>query len=136
MTNYKNRYSENPEILKRDSEKLFDLSQHIPMDISGLEALIEERQAKRIVDRASDEKAAAGEEAERERKEKEYQEQQNKKDQGARIGEADLSIFKRMGEETKILVVMALAGVLIAGLYLALNSLTPTPEPKQKKKRN
>lgn len=107
------------------------------MEISSLEALIEERQGKRVIDRASDEKTASEEGAERERKEKEYQDEQNKKDQGARIGEADLSIFKRMGEETKILVVMCLAGILVAGLYFAMNSLTPSAEPKPKKnKRN
>lgn len=34
MDNYKNRYSENPEILKRDTEKLYALSQYIPMEVN------------------------------------------------------------------------------------------------------
>lgn len=34
MQNYKTRYSENPEILKRDQEKLFLLSQYIPMEVN------------------------------------------------------------------------------------------------------
>merc|ERR1712222_273893 len=127
--NYKSKYAENPEILKRDTEKLYDLSQHIPMEISSLEALIEERQQKRVVDKAKDEKA------EQERKEKEYKEQQNKQDQGARIGETNLSIFKQMGEETKVLLVMGLAGILCFGLYLAFNSLSVTNSELNKKKK-
>jgi hypothetical protein len=34
MNNYKNRYSENPEVLKRDLEKLFLLSQYIPTEVN------------------------------------------------------------------------------------------------------
>merc|ERR1712032_664223 len=133
--NYKSKYAENPEILKRDTEKLYDLSQHIPMEISSLEALIEERQQKRVVDKANDEKAKKDDKSEQERKEKEYKEQQNKQDQGARIGETNLSIFKQMGEETKVLLVMGLAGILCFGLYFAFNSLSVTTSELNKKKK-
>ena len=97
--------------------------------------MIEERQAKRITEAANDEKVKKEEGAENERKQKEYDDAQNKKDASARIGEPNLSIFKRMGEETKILVVCGLAGILIFGLWMALNSLTPSAEPKKKKNK-
>ena len=101
MNNYKTRYAENADILKRDQEKLFLLSQYIPMEITSFENLIEERMNKRVTDAQDDEKRKKDEEAEEKKKEQEQKERENQKDQTARIGEANLSIFKRLGTKRK-----------------------------------
>lgn len=137
MDNYKNKYAENADILKRDQDKLFSLSQYIPMEISSFEGLIEERMNKRVTEKENEEKAEKEKQAEKEKKEKAYNEKMSYQDEGAGFGEANLSIFKRLGKETSFLIGCALIAIIFSALYLALNSVSQNLEPvKKNKKRN
>jgi hypothetical protein len=90
---------------------------------------------KRVIEKANDEKAEKEKEAEKERKERAYNEKMNYKDEGASFGEANLSIFKRVGRETQFLIGCVLIAVIFSGLYLALNYVTKSLQ-LSKKKRN
>jgi hypothetical protein len=90
---------------------------------------------KRVTERVNEEKAEKEREAEKERKERAYNEKMNYKDEGAGFGEANLSIFKRVGKETQFLIGCVLIAAIFSSLYLALNYVSKSLN-SNKKKRN
>ena len=91
---------------------------------------------KRVTEKVDEEKAEKEREAEKAKKEQAYNEKQSFKDEGAGRGEANLSIFKRLGKETQFLIGCALIAIMFSALYLALNSVNKSMEKPKKVKRN
>lgn len=89
----------------------------------------------RETQKVDDEKAEKEREAERQNKERAYQEKMNHQDEGAGLGDTNLSFFKRMGKETQFLVGCGLIAIIFSSLYLALNYVS-TNLQSTKKKRN
>lgn len=90
---------------------------------------------KRVTEKVNEEKEEAQREAEKREKERAQNEKQSYKDEGAGRGEANLSIFKRLGKETQFLIGCVLIAAIFSGLYLALNHVTKSLD-QGKKKRN
>ena len=91
---------------------------------------------KRVTEKADEEKAEKEREAEKKKKEEAYNEKQSFKDESARYGESNLSIFKRLGKETQFLIWCCLLALVFSALYLALNSVTNSLQSTKKNKRN
>ena len=91
---------------------------------------------KRVTEKVDEEKVEREREEEKARKEKAYNEKQSFKDEGAGRGEANLSIFKRLGKETQFLIGCCLLAIIFSAIYLALNSVSQNLEKPKKVKRN
>lgn len=91
---------------------------------------------KRVTEKADEEKAEKEREEEKKKKEQAYNEKQSFKDESARMGEANLSIFKRMGKEASFLIGCGLLALCFSAIYIALNSVSGNLQPTKKNKRN